>query len=282
MFYVDKNQTPVYRDGLTTDRTYAILACKEDEKYNCIVYGRGKLKFYPDATFWKTPREVLDELKLSSPLYNRTTYQGIQCDPEEVLRVLAKVRTQRGVHAVNQKAFLSIGQVDYAGRFSNAPLHPSTHGAPRTTDFNARSTPLAAPEPPMTYADYWPVPTSVKPGTEASTPYVRPPKPAKEAKVDDRQAIKAKEKAKAELLKLKEKEKAAALKAKEKEKLAMLKAKEKEKEQAIKAKEKEKEQAIKAKEKAKEAAAKSRDLAKAKKLADLAKAKAALSAKGRK
>ena len=137
MFEIGLSQTPVIRDGITSDRTYVILACKVSEQYNAIVWGlnSGKLKFYPNAEFWGVTPGVLGKLGLSTGLYSRGDYQGVTCvDSTGVQKVLNMVSHQRATQAVDEATFL---QWVKSKSPRDTQLHPSTRGTPNKAAFKA-------------------------------------------------------------------------------------------------------------------------------------------------
>lgn len=131
-FEVGQSDTPVYRDGLTTDLSYAFIACKKSDEYNGVVYGRGSvLKFYPSAQFWGITQGILNQLHIGC-LYNRPNYQGVHgVGPAKIPALLERLRTQRGVTAVSDKDFAKLGNYPSTEvQTRSREYHPATHGVP--------------------------------------------------------------------------------------------------------------------------------------------------------
>ena len=132
-FEVGMSDTPVFRDGLTTSLSYAFLACKKADTYNGVVYDvqTHKLKFYPDAQFWGITQGILNDLEMGT-LYKRSDYQGLySVPPAKVVKVLERLRTQRGVTAVTDDAFESLGKFSgLSERQGSRNLHRARSGVP--------------------------------------------------------------------------------------------------------------------------------------------------------
>lgn len=125
MFDVGLSKTPVVRDGLTSHRSYVILACKSHGTYNCVVWGvhTRKLKFYPNAEFWGVSQGVLDKCELYGSLYSRSDYQGMLSVSSDKLKPLLKyLAGQRGASVVSPEVFAEWAK-------TREPLDKTTHPA---------------------------------------------------------------------------------------------------------------------------------------------------------
>jgi hypothetical protein len=241
-FEVGFSDTPVFRDGLTTDLTYVFLACKSSDQYNGVVYGmNGKLKFYPDAQFWGITQSLLNDLGMGT-LYESLDYQGLYSVPRaRVPAILERLRTQRGVQTVSDATFEAFDKyTDYSERGRSRQYHPATHWVPSRGSLPAN----VEPEPAG-----WPMPVREQQSNPTPQPVAKDEsKLAKSPSVPKGDKAKAKEKAAA--AKAKEQAKVVAEKSKLKAKLKQAKAKEAQAKE--KAKQKAKEVEAKAKLKAKQ------------------------------
>lgn len=138
MFEIGLSDTPVIRDGRTTDRSYVVLACKVSDQYNAVVWGVNseKLKFYPSAEFWGITQGVLQNMELNQPLYTREGYQGIVLGPQSVVKVLNIVAHQRSTQAVPADVFLDWVK---SKQPRDNSLHPRAYGTPSPSTFGAWS-----------------------------------------------------------------------------------------------------------------------------------------------
>lgn len=126
---------PVFRDGLTTTLTYAILAVRPSDQYNCICYADyGTLKFYPSFEFWG-----LDEKKLHSMglirTYSRDNggYQGVhEVSAAEVERLLAYLHEQlpKTTAIICPPSLVHTAFNRDEPRQNSRRLHPPTHYVP--------------------------------------------------------------------------------------------------------------------------------------------------------
>lgn len=99
MFAVGLSETPVYRDGLTSQLSYKFLAVKPGS-YQVVVEGNNRVKFYPNAQAWGVTDSILDKMGFNS-LYNRPDYQGVRgVYKQSVVKLLKLLATQRGVTVV--------------------------------------------------------------------------------------------------------------------------------------------------------------------------------------
>lgn len=124
---VGLSETPVFRDGLTTQRTYAFIAAKKGEPYNGVVYAfsKHKLKFYPNAQFWGITQSMLKAIDHSLSLYERPDYQGVYgVERDHVQEVLKILHNQRGVSVVPTDLFMGY-QESMEHRHASADRHPS-------------------------------------------------------------------------------------------------------------------------------------------------------------
>jgi hypothetical protein len=121
--------SPVFIDGLTTQRSYVILAVRLGEQYNCIcLRNNGTLKFYPSYEFWGTTPTQLRELGLTQ-LYDREHYQGNHSTTtEEVRSVLNVVRNLRGATVVPEELIAGVFETPMSERQRCHVLHPSSSG----------------------------------------------------------------------------------------------------------------------------------------------------------
>jgi hypothetical protein len=137
MIEVGLSDKPVYRDGRTTDLTYAFVAVKNNQpEYNAVVYSvrRQTLKFYPNTQFWGITDTVLKGLGVGS-VYDRAAYQGLHfISTTEADKVLEVIRGQRGVVVVPSKVFLKYDWND-APRNWCRDRHPPTHGVPSSLPY---------------------------------------------------------------------------------------------------------------------------------------------------
>ena len=114
-FEVGQSDTPVFRDGLTSDLTYVFLACKKSDTYNGVVIGvaNNKLKFYPNAQFWGMNEKLLSDMGIYG-LYNRQDYQGVSnISPVKTKALLERLRTQRGAQVVSDNDFDGLQELRY-------------------------------------------------------------------------------------------------------------------------------------------------------------------------
>lgn len=134
MIEVGLAEKPVYRDGLTTNLSYAFLAVKKHEDHNGVVYSfsMNKLKFYPNAQFWGVTAAVLDECGIASHrLYSRSDYQGVtEVAKSEVVKLLGVLRNQRGTVAVPDAVIKAYNDSADQPRDRCRALYPSTSRVP--------------------------------------------------------------------------------------------------------------------------------------------------------
>lgn len=120
---------PVFIDGLSSALSYAILAVKEAEVYNCIcLRNNGTFKFYPTFEFWGLTRPQLHSLGLHNT-YGRGAYEGVHdASTVGVHKVLNLVRQQRQAVIVDSHHIEGVFETPYNERPASRMLHPSTGG----------------------------------------------------------------------------------------------------------------------------------------------------------
>lgn len=129
-FGVAKSGHPVFRDGLTSTLTYAILAVKPANEYNCICMSDYRtLKFYPNYEFWGVTPELLTRFGLKAQ-YDRADYQGVHGAPfDAVADLLEYLRGQdKTVVAVTGKIERAFN--DDRPRQESRRFHPATNRVP--------------------------------------------------------------------------------------------------------------------------------------------------------
>lgn len=138
MFDVGLSPTPVYRDGLTTDLSYLFLAVIPGPVYRAVVYGRGRLKFYPNAEAWGVSKDVLTGIGKGLSIYDRTRnggYEGVAMQRSQVPQVLNLISTARRAVTVTKKQFDSLDGVPPGCVRESRRAHPQTHYVPKEKNF---------------------------------------------------------------------------------------------------------------------------------------------------
>lgn len=140
MFEIGLAPEPVFRDGVSTDRTYMFVAVKPGP-YNGVVYSpqREVIKFYPDAQFWGLTNDDVKKAT-SKNLYDKPSggYQGIHgATVDDVRRIMDMLRGKRQTVVVDQEIFDTFinGKPPMAEVRSRArTYHPYTNGVPSEHD----------------------------------------------------------------------------------------------------------------------------------------------------
>jgi len=134
------NETPVWRDGLTTTLTYLLIAVKKKaEEYNCVCVRRlgqslYKVKFYPSMDYWHLSEEKLSEMGFQNYLSRKDTnqYERMTADThrsmERLTNHLEKLRQTNSVPAQKYFPILRTGE----GQQTSVVLHPKRGGAAAT------------------------------------------------------------------------------------------------------------------------------------------------------
>lgn len=96
---------PTYRDGISTHRTYLILATRkkqDDQTYNCVCQGNDKIKFYPNKEFFGITNE--DLLAVDINLHTKEKHHGYEryiCSRAQAAKLLTIVANTRNTISVS-------------------------------------------------------------------------------------------------------------------------------------------------------------------------------------
>jgi hypothetical protein len=121
---------PVWRDGLTTKMSYAIMAAHQKaEGYNCVCLrplggDDNKLKFYPDLATWSLTLPELEGMGFNNPLDrtddDQTHYFRVYGSLKSIKTLLTRLATTRNVAAITEDMLPDI----LNGKGKNLKLHP--------------------------------------------------------------------------------------------------------------------------------------------------------------
>lgn len=147
---------PIWRDGLTSTKSYLIIAVlKTSDKYNCVCIrnvGEAffKLKFYPDAAAWgMTHAQLKNDFGVQDFLYrsNGAGYERFCINGENLKKLAEFLNAKRAIVAVTppmiRDAFQNKSQCNLALSLAAHPIRGG--GSPETPFKRPSRLALSAP-----------------------------------------------------------------------------------------------------------------------------------------